>query len=1008
MKIIILYIIICSFGYFWKHKYGYCPAEYGSCPNPPDYPSGLPGVWNQLFQSGEVEQRSHLKGCIYKNYFYVFGGNGCPDTYCWSTFNDLWRFDFTKSQWFWVGGWNKGDCYGSWGSKKVKSPQNMISARYGYSMSVDSTGNIWIYGGERNNGTIRYAFNDIWRWDGSVWTWMEGSDKEDQYADYSNTSAMIGSKTYAEMVISDKDVLYIFGGCFIKKGLTYNDMWKYNITAEKLDYVWGPPSHISATPIGQYSNYYIANDGKTYYNNSPAARLKFGFAFDASKKNIFMFGGGFGSRTFNNDIWRYNIESNMWAYYGEGPIYGNYSYSKGITGFGWPAGRDSHSIVIDSFNTIFLFGGEGYDFQGTAPDSLNEFWKYDISSRLWTWINGSTSEITGDCLNYPRGRHSFAMDIDEYNNIIIFGGYKNDGTTTGRIFNNMFIFNLSCSDCDLTYKNCRFDYWNNGSLCVPYQCVPNNCSYPNGTCIGENKCLCKSLFTGDYCQIPICSNACSYPNGTCISPNTCLCKSGYKGSTCEYPICSNDCSTPNGTCVSPNTCLCKNEFSGFDCKQPICFNEVGINACSYPNGTCMGPGYCLCVLSLFGGNKCQYAKCFDKIFPYACSYPNGTCHFNNTCLCNTGYGGSECFPTCFSSIGKKGCSYNGDCVNPDVCVCQKGYYGKQCETMSNDALYILFLLLLFIPIIMCLIIVIIMIIIIVQRFIKREKKLKKTNIELIQKLSNVKDNKETFQAYKNVKILRELGKGSYGSVDEVEVTLKDDSKDTLARKKTSTSMVSQVEIDIMKKCSGNENIIQIKSVDVIGDKIHIFMEKMDISLTSWMYNTKISKEVRFDNMKKIFLSIGKGLRYLHSINVIHRDIKPDNILLKMKELDDITAVKITDFGISKQLDSTFHGNTFVGTIGYIAKEILDGGQKYDNKIDSYSYGIMMCEYVLLKKPQINGYDDIMMKNIYNEISGNIKERDANVICDIIKHCISVETTERYSFIEIVDFISGNK
>ena len=62
----------------------------------------------------------------------------------------------------------------------------------------------------------------------------------------------------------------------------------------------------------------------------------------------------------------------------------------------------------------------------------------------------------------------------------------------------------------------------------------------------------------------------------------------------------------------------------------------------------------------------------------------------------------------------------------------------------------------------------------------------------------------------------------------------------------------------------------------------------------------------------------QALKYLHGIKVLHRDLKPGNVLLADKG-----RIKICDFGISKRLTETVHAQTVVGTPYYLAPEICE-------------------------------------------------------------------------------------
>ena len=84
-----------------------------------------------------------------------------------------------------------------------------------------------------------------------------------------------------------------------------------------------------------------------------------------------------------------------------------------------------------------------------------------------------------------------------------------------------------------------------------------------------------------------------------------------------------------------------------------------------------------------------------------------------------------------------------------------------------------------------------------------------------------------------------------------------------------------------------------------------------------------------------------ALEILHSENIIHRDIKPDNLMIDKQGL-----IKLIDFGFSKKLDNNQNLRTLTkcGTMGYTAPEILsDSKEGYGIKADIWSFGITICE-----------------------------------------------------------------
>ena len=87
-----------------------------------------------------------------------------------------------------------------------------------------------------------------------------------------------------------------------------------------------------------------------------------------------------------------------------------------------------------------------------------------------------------------------------------------------------------------------------------------------------------------------------------------------------------------------------------------------------------------------------------------------------------------------------------------------------------------------------------------------------------------------------------------------------------------------------------------------------------------------------------------GLEYCHEKQIIHRDIKTSNILVFEKNL-----FKITDFGISKCMDSNRFAYTNIGTPYYMAPEIVCG-QPYDFSVDYWALGCMIYKLLTKKYP----------------------------------------------------------
>ena len=93
----------------------------------------------------------------------------------------------------------------------------------------------------------------------------------------------------------------------------------------------------------------------------------------------------------------------------------------------------------------------------------------------------------------------------------------------------------------------------------------------------------------------------------------------------------------------------------------------------------------------------------------------------------------------------------------------------------------------------------------------------------------------------------------------------------------------------------------------------------------------------------------EGLYYLHSKSIIHRDIKSDNILVNSNG-----DIKLCDFGYATQLTKIKRGTVSqVGTICWMAPELIKKEKKYNQKVDIWSYGIFALEIANGEPPYLH-------------------------------------------------------
>jgi serine/threonine-protein kinase ULK/ATG1 len=146
------------------------------------------------------------------------------------------------------------------------------------------------------------------------------------------------------------------------------------------------------------------------------------------------------------------------------------------------------------------------------------------------------------------------------------------------------------------------------------------------------------------------------------------------------------------------------------------------------------------------------------------------------------------------------------------------------------------------------------------------------------------------------------------------------------------------EIDMMNmiKEDPHPNIVECYDVIRAKDKIYIFMEYCD----SGDLREIIKKPIKEKYTQFYFSQLANGLKYLDQHAIIHRDIKPRNILLTNKR----QVLKIADFGFAKQTKEISLYDTICGSPMYMAPEVLNkGNEKYDGKTDLWSIGMILYE-----------------------------------------------------------------
>jgi hypothetical protein len=311
---------------------------------------------------------------------------------------NLWKYSPNTNNWTWVNGSGQSTLAPVYGTLGVQTSSNTPGSRGGSASWADASGNLWLFGGNVNNGSL---YNDLWRYSitSNQWTWMGGSNTAGQTAVYGtmtvpSTTNIPGASTH---FASWKDPV---GNFWLYDGIIGNEVWRY--TPSTGQWAW-----MSGTNAGTVTAVY-GTLGVSSPSVHPGERLTEGVSDAAG--NLYIFGGkDYTGPTFTtrvNDLWKYNISNNEWAWIA-GPSTTNNNGAYGTQGVFTsttvPPGRYGYAMWADKINNkIWVFGGE---IAGLANYyQLNDTWCYNIVTGQWAWMKGdNTTTIPGSPLGNVYG-----------------------------------------------------------------------------------------------------------------------------------------------------------------------------------------------------------------------------------------------------------------------------------------------------------------------------------------------------------------------------------------------------------------------------------------------------------------------------------------------------------------------------------------------------------------------------------------------------------------------------
>ncbi|KAK3406922.1 hypothetical protein EUGRSUZ_K03054 [Eucalyptus grandis] len=247
---------------------------------------------------------------------------------------------------------------------------------------------------------------------------------------------------------------------------------------------------------------------------------------------------------------------------------------------------------------------------------------------------------------------------------------------------------------------------------------------------------------------------------------------------------------------------------------------------------------------------------------------------------------------------------------------------------------------------------------------------------------------------------KKIGSGSFSLVwharhrsHGMEVAIKEIATDKL-NKKLQESLLS--EIYILRNID-HPNIVRLHEIIEAPGKIHLVLEYCKGGDLSSYINRRgrVPEEIAKHYMQQL----ANGLQVLRDNNLIHRDLKPQNLLLSTN--DERSVLKIADFGFARSLQPKGLAETLCGSPLYMAPEIMQL-QKYDAKADLWSVGAILFQLVTGKTPFTGNNQMQLLQNIVKstELQFPPESRDLSFDCkDLCQKLLRRNPVERLTFQE---------
>lgn len=273
-----------------------------------------------------------------------------------------------------------------------------------------------------------------------------------------------------------------------------------------------------------------------------------------------------------------------------------------------------------------------------------------------------------------------------------------------------------------------------------------------------------------------------------------------------------------------------------------------------------------------------------------------------------------------------------------------------------------------------------------------------SNAEIVERLTQICTRGDPTLRYRNLNM---IGKGASGGVYTAYevgtnrcVAIK---QMNLQQQPKKELIINEI---IVMKGSKHKNIVNFLDSYLVGGDLWVIMEYMEGGSLTDVVTFNLMTEAQIAVVCRETL---QGLQHLHSRNVIHRDIKSDNILLSLDG-----NIKLTDFGFCAEInESQVKRTTMVGTPYWMAPEVVTR-KEYGRKVDIWSLGIMAIEMIEGEPPYLTESPLRALYLIATNGTPTIKDEDklSAIFRDFLHFALKVDPDKRASAHDLLKVCSS--